>query len=239
MKYCHSAYWSNVNMYNFIWLNKYIINTIYLHLYIDDINIEGSYKDYPALRFPVDGSEQIPPELVLLDWQSLDTASYYEYWIDTSSAFNSLQLKSGVKSFIENNSAGNDTEQEIADLMISTTYFWKVRAILGQDTLPWSSVWQFRTKDYASGIPSNTIIDKIQILPNPFSENVTVSSTDFKNGERYIISIVDALGNNVDQIVVSSEITILNTNTWNRGIYFISISNPSSGHISTKKILKL
>ena len=117
------------------------------NIYIDDINISGNYRNNPILFLPEDSTTNVGISPIL-DWKSVDTASFYVLQVDTSASFTSTLLQEHQQNFIENNPFNTDTEKQLAGLIPDVNYFWRVLTVTGQDTSNWSDVWLFETTEF-------------------------------------------------------------------------------------------
>ena len=208
------------------------------NVYLDDINISGPYRNYPILNAPEDESVNINYNTVLLDWKSLDTASFYEYWIDTTTSFNSSEFLSGTTTFIANNPFNEDTEHQLNGLMTSTTYYWKVRAILGTDTLYWSDTWKFTTEDESTSIANIDLTEHITVYPNPMNEELNILFKNNTEDRIFQVQVLDALGNLMYQNQLTSNVHSLSTLGWSKGVYFVQVKNQHGKQRTLQKVVK-
>ena len=170
------------------------------NLYIDDINIDGVYKAVPILVLPPNFSADQPVN-VALDWNAVIGATSHQYELDTSLLFSSPKLISGTKAYVSSSNNNTDTEHQLTNLDIGTTYYWRVRAIAaGPDTLDWSSVWRFITIGPV-GIEDNTASKMdLLIFPNPV-ESSSVISFNLHKSRNVNLKIYDIMGREISTIV--------------------------------------
>ena len=88
----------------------------------------------PSLVYPPNNSVSLPLSFELV-WQACTDADYYQVRLATDPDFSSI--------FID--SITTDTTLQLSDLIIDTTYYWRVNAqnILGKSE--WSETWHFKT----------------------------------------------------------------------------------------------
>ena len=87
------------------------------------------------------------------------------------------------------------------------------------------------TIDINSGIQSNTSVI-FDVFPNPASNKITVKLSKSGSG---IVLINDILGNEIKRLSVSNNLTEINTENLESGVYFISIMQDNNQ--TTKKII--
>ncbi len=89
----------------------------------------------PTLLAPLNNSSSIPTNPVL-EWSSVENASSYTLQIATDADFENI---------IVDDTEIIDTSNQVNDLIIYTTYFWRVKAANNLVESPWSEVWNFTT----------------------------------------------------------------------------------------------
>lgn len=106
----------------------------FLTLIVIFINTPGFASMYePTLTTPTDGATNQTPYL-FLNWTAVPGAFSYKIEIDTNSGF-SNPIKYTVTM----------TAEYISNLLFSTTYYWRVKAIGISDSSDWTSAWSFTT----------------------------------------------------------------------------------------------
>ncbi len=95
-------------------------------------------KKAPVLLSPVSSTFLSQGVALKLDWDSLPGTETFEVQYDTSSLFSSGELKTVF-------APGDSSFADINDLYFGTLYYWRARAIIGNDTSAWSSEWKFPT----------------------------------------------------------------------------------------------
>ena len=78
-----------------------------------------------------------PGTAITFKWGSVDNASKYYLQVNTTSGFNGTDLF--------NSEVGNVTMQEVTDLSLGTTYYWRVKAGNSAGWSPWSDTRGFIT----------------------------------------------------------------------------------------------
>jgi hypothetical protein len=101
-----------------------------------NVTVEGNSQvipDVPVLASPSNGSTDVASTL-LLRWNSVSSAEFYDLQVSQSSSFSSLTLEKRVTS----------TSEEVT-LETGKTYYWRVRAGNQAGTSNYSSYWSFTT----------------------------------------------------------------------------------------------
>ncbi len=98
------------------------------------------------LLSPANGTLDQPVDLSVR-WQPLEFPTDFQVVYDTSPSFSSGQLLS----------ISADSIIQLLELLPSTTYYWRVRAIDGGTRGPWSETWIFTTSNQALGNRTNRI----------------------------------------------------------------------------------
>lgn len=89
----------------------------------------------PVLLSPENNSSSIPTNPVL-EWSSVENASSYTLQIATDADFENI---------IVDDTEITDTSNQATDLIMNTTYYWRVKAVNNEDESSWSEVWSFTT----------------------------------------------------------------------------------------------
>jgi len=191
------------------------------NFYIDNIQVNGTYSPVVKLEYPRNGSVNVSSNPTI-DWKATNGILEYEYQVDTNQFFDSLTLISGKKPFISSNPKNPDTEENLSNLMVNETYYWRVRAI-AQDTIyNWSDTWSFKVSPNGVGVSEiNNLKDDVLVFPNPTNGNFTLAFGDesFKT-----IEVYSALGKVISRQSTSKKTIALNLNNHPKGIYFIRVS---------------
>lgn len=89
----------------------------------------------PSLSYPANNAVGIGTK-ILFSW-SFGGSNKYQYEVDTTNAFNSALLQTGIRPL------GSTL---LSNLLIGTRYYWRVRTIAGPgDTSSWTSTFNFTT----------------------------------------------------------------------------------------------
>jgi len=180
------------------------------NFYLDDINLAGTSSTVPFLVSPLNGSTN-QLSSVILDWNSVDSVDAYNVQIDTVNDFSSPAFLSRTNLYISNSDILIDTESSINNLVEdSTVYYWRVRTIKDSVYSNWSSIWHFTTSPSLSIINELNYIEKLQIYPNPTSDETIISFSLYEDAESVSISLIDIFGR---------DITTMFEGSCSRGIY--------------------
>ena len=195
------------------------------NLYIDNINLEGPFKDAPVLESPDDGAVN-RPEDVLINWKAIGNVDSYEYEIDTDPNFNTGNLITGTTQYIGPSSKDVDTEFLAESLTHGQTYHWRVRYNQGGSDSPWSEVWEFTIDPTGVGF-AEALAQSLQfkIFPNP-TDNVSNIAFVLNESQEVKLGVYDLMGRNISQLVdtrlESGKYRYqLNSNQWESGMYFV------------------
>lgn len=203
------------------------------NLYIDDINISGTYSPIPVLESPLDGQNGVDAN-ALLNWKATDNVQSYEYQLDVNSNFNSTALVSGTKAWLGIDPKNSDTEFLASGLANGQTYFWRVRAIQNGGPTAWSDTWSFTISP--SGVGREELSSKenmLALFPNPSTGLVTVNlKSDSYAAGMLIVSDVTGRSMYVQNITVdgiNNSVHELDLSNLSTGVYFVSfVANNSA-----------
>jgi len=176
------------------------------NVYIDDINITGTYKPVPFLISPVNFASG-QPFSVLLDWGSVAGVSLYEYEIDTVSTFDSPFLINGTNPYIDASNNGIDTEHLLSGLDSNWTIYWRIRTNDGSINSDWTSVWRFTTIKPASlGIYDyNANEVNLKVYPNPVTGNANITFSLHKPTNYLNLKVYDLMGREIQSVYSSNK----------------------------------
>lgn len=94
----------------------------------------------PMLVSPADGSTG-STTFMMLSWNAVPNATFYDLELSTDTTFHGILVaKRGLTT----------TSTEVAGLSEGTTYYWRVRAGVQNDSSAWSTPWSFSTFAYPS-----------------------------------------------------------------------------------------
>ncbi|MDD5362592.1 MAG: T9SS type A sorting domain-containing protein [Ignavibacteria bacterium] len=188
----------------------------------------------PTLVSPPNYSSNQPPT-ILLDWDSLASASTYRLQIASDSLFISTVFDtSGVtRSYVRMRSG---------ILLPNGKYYWRVNATNIAGTGPWSVMWNFRVNpsgiyQYSSETPNEFKL--YNNYPNPFNPSTNIKFAIPKSAS-VKISVFDVSGKEIEALVNDKLQAGIYETRWNAskcssGIYFYKII---AGDFSeTKKML--
>jgi Secretion system C-terminal sorting domain len=147
----------------------------------------------PTLLSPFNLATSLPTSAVSLTWNSVASASAYEYAYSSDSGFTNAILGNST-----------DTFTVIGGLSIFTTYYWRVRAINLNGFSPWSTVFSFTTLNPLTTAP---------ILYAPSDLSVAISSP--VNFSWYSISLASTYECEYDSDSLFSSPTTLLANDTN------------------------
>ncbi|MGE3802509.1 MAG: T9SS type A sorting domain-containing protein, partial [Candidatus Kapaibacterium sp.] len=101
----------------------------------------------PELLTPINKAAELPVD-ILLTWDSVDGAIFYEIEVGRDEAFDKVDTVLVVDS----------TSVEIAGLIEGTTYFWRGRAGMSATTSAWSKPFTFSTESAEEKLPEAPIL---------------------------------------------------------------------------------
>ena len=202
------------------------------NVFVDDINISGTFSDVVVLKYPLDGETGLSMAETL-DWNATSQADFYAVELDTTPDFNSGLLIQQQVQYISTNSQGVDTKYLTQGLSNGLKYYWRVRSENNGQPAAWSDTWSFTVN--VNGLGKDFAIDKdvlVTVYPNPAHQNLNVK-LHLAQSENIEISVFDITGNLVQNSftgnVASGENTIqINRTGWANGIYLIQIKSNNS-----------
>lgn len=198
------------------------------YMYLDNINVSGTYYDEPFLVYPGNGAPSMNDN-VILNWQSVPGSSSYNYELDTDATFSTSALQSGATSYIDEGSDNEDTEFATSGLEHGTTYYWRVNSLKNVNTSTWSEVWSFTVAADGVGIQENNGFDSFSIYPNPADNRLNIGFKDETNIRA--ISILSIVGKTVMEQTsgfgVAKELS-MNIKSIPTGVYFLCVESDRS-----------
>ncbi len=163
----------------------------------------GSGLATPTLISPSNGATD--QELVLsLLWNIVPNANNYEYQYSTDSTFT-----------IAEGSTTQSGSISIGTLNYNTKYFWRIKATDGSQFSDWSEVWSFTTKKDTTVAINDLSID-FNIYPNPTTNCISISYTDFSNVDIYNLQGVK---------ILSTDDNVIDVSNFSAGTYLLILSN--------------
>lgn len=163
------------------------------NLFIDDINITGTWVDVAQLRYPRDGQSGLSED-VQLNWKDIGNTNQYEYEVDTDASFSTPELITGVKDFISTDPTDDDTWLSLDGLTHGGTYFWRVRLIKNGTPEAWSDTWSFTIAD--NGVDVEERAENqfgLKVYPNPTHDQINIE-LDVKPQDQFSIQLTDLNG---------------------------------------------
>ncbi len=135
----------------------------------------------PTLTAPENGTEYLMP-LIKLDWNAVagSVDLHYEVQLDTTANFSNPRLFSSEV-----------TALDLPLLVLNTAYYWRVRAIDGEDVSAWSEAWTFHTVDkFYHKTPPNNKDGVLPITDLKWQSAPSASGlTDIKGIDTFVIAI--------------------------------------------------
>jgi len=198
------------------------------HLYIDNINIDGTYSVVPQLRYPSDGAVDMNDD-VILDWHAAPGVDDYLLHLDKSANFNTSALQTSTITYIGESSDDSDTRYVTSDLEHGATYYWRVRTKTGGISSVWSDTWSFTVADDGVGIVEADNQPKVLVFPNPTTGVLNISSFD-GNVEHVVVK--DMMGREALRMndVQSSSLT-LSLFQFPKGMYMVEVATEKGSDI--------
>ncbi|MCF8373093.1 MAG: T9SS type A sorting domain-containing protein [Bacteroidales bacterium] len=182
--------------------------------------------EIPVLISPANLSAGLPFSAVILDWEDVPLADYYQ--VQTARDLNftvDFQMHSTF-----------ETYYIMSNLDPLELYFWKVKAI--SDTLfnsNFSTVWNFSTGVDSSVSVQEINAGEINIYPNPSSGKVWITLPEGTN-DPVSVSIFNINGQLILSEIKENEKTILlDMREQLAGLYFITVER--NGEVINRKIL--
>ncbi|MBI2967111.1 MAG: T9SS type A sorting domain-containing protein [Bacteroidetes bacterium] len=235
--------WSGISIYSSHYVTDFRFKFEFTsgggnYVYIDDINITGTFNQIPVQVYPANFSTVPSLSALTLDWNGVSGVDTYEVQVDTLPDFSSPYLIAASYAYLSPDNSGTDTEHSITDLQNLRQYFWRVRSKTGLTPSNWSAVWRF-TADTALGMTENPTGNlTFSVYPNPVEKNSIIAvMVHMKN--IFTIDIIDVLGKRIP-VAENKELPAGNhlfrlPELNSPGIYFVRIAIP--GNVITKKIL--
>ncbi len=216
------------------------------NVYIDNLNIFGTFLQEPVLEFPRNGMDSVSTD-IYLDWKSVPYVDNYEVQLSTDANFSNI-VKSTINLYIDIDPNGNDTRSKAETLAQNTTYYWRVRTKFGSTQSDWSDTWSFTTSasgvghefldgaEFINSVESATQ-EEVQVImfPNPTDELINIHISNVQTTAK--ISIVNLVGVEVlnKEVEHTAGIHSVDVSSLPAGFYMVSVF--ANGTSATQKIL--
>ncbi len=181
----------------------------------------------PELENPEDGEMQHPTSLYL-HWQPVEDAEDYELQVSKDENFESTVSTHGVHEHgilstadsgeMVKTKSDNDwlISMQVEDLDFDTRYYWRTRAVNGEQKGPWSDEWSFKTRmngelapelhspeDGAEDIEIPVAVEW-KSLEGTSSYELEVSSSPAFDNNSLVIKEIDDTGAIIDEMVTDT-----------------------------------
>ncbi|MGD1847327.1 MAG: M43 family zinc metalloprotease [Salibacteraceae bacterium] len=199
------------------------------NLYIDDINITGTFNPVPILLYPPDASPAEAPD-VTLDWKAVIGADFYEYQLDTDPGFVSPNLVSGTLAALGPDPSQADTEIPVNGLTPGQLYYWRVRATQNGAPFSWSNTWVFTVDP--NGVGFNELAEEklnLGVFPNPTSDESFVRFNLDQSSE-VRLELIDLMGRQLMIPVTGTQLSAgehqyrINASELPDGVYLVQLT---------------
>jgi hypothetical protein len=117
----------------------------------------------PGLTLPENGSAGLIPDEVTLTWNPITGAATYTLQINTLDDFTDPWFTSSDIAITSYNPSSLEVDQQ---------YFWRVAGIRGEETGPWSEIWNFTTGNPDAIPPVGAVPDILAVYPNPARDRI-------------------------------------------------------------------
>lgn len=233
--YLNNSYLSEKTMFKFVFESEGGNN-----LYLDDINITGTFSDIAVLEYPENGMTN-RPEDVVLQWKASGGITSYEYQLDVSSNFDSPSLETGIKNWISYDPNNSDTEYETSNLINGQTYFWRVRYNINGVAQSWSDTWSFTVVE-EGGVGIDEWSEEnlhLSVFPNPTNAKTTLR-LNLPQSVTAQVTVFDIYGSVAEeqstvQLVQGTNHVTINSDEYAAGVYIVRVSIGSSQY--TKRLV--
>ncbi len=206
------------------------------------INAYNACGDGPVstfINFTTGSRPNAPSTLILLS-QAATSATIK--WTDNSTNETGYRVERSIdndSTFVEvaNNLGANTTIYIAPNLVVGTTYFFRVRAING---LGFSDYTNVLTVPFGVGINTKNAFTELNVYPNPSENIVNINVVDVYRGKT-TINIYDELGrllasNSIDKTSETLNTTV-DLSNYSNGVYMLQITSDEKS--SSQRIVKL
>ncbi len=142
---------------------------------------------FPANHsMPIEHVDELPPYRLHFQWDSVKSATLYEFQLSSDSLFTGIIVDSNVVGFVTYYQAKRNTQ-----------YWWRVRAFAGNSWSPFSEAWTFSGVTYLDiKNPKDSPELSISSHPNPSRSETTINFTTPHSGF-VTIKLFDILGREI------------------------------------------
>lgn len=159
----------------------------------------------PTLSSPANGATNQPTTIVV-SWNAASSAAHYWLQVATDQVFSNT---------IVGDSTITSTSEQVNNLVASTVYYWRVRALNGAGMSNWSSVWSFTTTSPQIQPPGTPTL----LSPTNGASNIALPVTStwnaVANADHYFLQI--AKDQNFSTIIYANY-TIVGTSQQDTGL---------------------
>ena len=156
---------------------------------------QNAVSHAPILIEPVNQQEVFTKDTLTLRWTGKGMYNNFNVQISEDSTF----------STISEASTGNLSAYAVTGLEKNTDYFWRVNAVLGSHTGPWSVVWKFSLTDstttdaeFETTLPYTYSL--AQNFPNPFQHSTRIFYT-IQESNFVTLKIYDQTGREIQTLI--------------------------------------
>jgi len=187
--------------------------------------------DAPVLVAPI-GNEQVPVNAVHLSWENVPNATHYFYEVNRLSNFSSaFVIVSGIV---------EGTSVEIEDLLLNTTYYWRIVPFNQGNTCALPSEGESFSTDEAVGVQEIDGMEALNIYPNLLAAGQSLHIELTSNQSLHIqANLYNMKGQLIQPLFETntngSFTTSIEINDIPAGMYLISIQ--SNGNVFYQKII--
>jgi len=152
-------------------------------------------------------------------WKNVTGINKYELQLDVNNNFTNPTTYTV-------NQGGSDSAYTLQNaLVMNQVYFWRVRAMHGNDTSSWSAPFSFTASNTSvAEITSGAVLN---VFPNPAKDVVNISLSN-STSSKISVAIIDMLGKTVLEnnynVNSSSKNISIDLRNFNQGIYFINVT---------------
>jgi len=193
------------------------------NLYLDDINIMGTFSDVPLLVSPTNQAPSVQNN-VTLDWKATGPVDYYTIELDSSASFNSSAFQGFQQTYLGTDPNLSDTRQSTSGLEVGVTYYWRVRGVRNGTPLGWSDTWSFTVGEdnLVSSVGEPEEESLFSVFPNPAQGRVFIGKPAEATAQVYIYSTT---GQQVlaQQLNAGSQQEVIQLSSLAPGLYILQL----------------